>query len=160
MTDYPNLGFDPAPGDLGAIEAAISAGHDVAGVIHPVEKTFRPADSDKWVGAGSTGFNVVVAGVAVRLRKALTRQVALRNGLVHWHRQLTEMQEKARQLEQKASLARQQRDEAWQWAPTNVAEAKKMHEADAELRRVRAKAHDLLDDHQRAARAIARSIAG
>ncbi|MBW1601179.1 hypothetical protein JJV70_03485 [Streptomyces sp. JJ66] len=104
---YPNLGFDPAPGDLEAVGQLVSAlgrvSRDSGTAKTEVDKL--GTSDGLWVGESGTAFSDSVAPVSPYLQKALGSMGAAHRALSSWETQLSGFQARARRLEDEAASA-------------------------------------------------------
>ncbi|MFJ3711262.1 hypothetical protein [Streptomyces sp. NPDC090053] len=104
---YPNLGFDPAPGDLEAVKLMVSAVSTVTGHSGTAQTELsKIATSDGiWVGKSAKAFSDSVSQIPPYLKKALGSLDSAQRALSSWETQLTAFQSRARKLEQEAAEA-------------------------------------------------------
>jgi hypothetical protein len=107
--DYPALGFDPAPGDVEAVEEAASTLRAVRRTLEDVAALLDGAPIDGWHGAVATAFDDLFR---LELRPVVeTAGTALddsRRALDGWATDLRDYQRRARDLEVEAARAQQQ----------------------------------------------------
>lgn len=107
--DYPALGFDPAPGDVEAVEEAASTLQSVKRTLEDVAALLDGRPIDGWHGAVATAFDDLFR---LELRPVVeTAGTALddsRRALDGWATDLRAYQRRARDLEVEAARAQQQ----------------------------------------------------
>jgi hypothetical protein len=158
-SSYPNLGFDPCPGDLAGYQALTAyAGRSAAAVADAVS-TLSSAGSQDWRGQAADAFRDHVRSDVLPLaRKASDSVGQAAAALRSWSLTLAQLQEEARTLDQQAAPYRAGQDAALRAAglpagstapyPSTVTAAQKtqLNQANAALTAILAKAEDL---HQR-----------
>ncbi|MFF3406646.1 putative T7SS-secreted protein [Streptomyces sp. NPDC002742] len=178
---YPNLGFDPAPGDLESVrDLAKAVGRVTQGSSTAQTELHKMGTSDGvWAGKSADAFKDTFSEVPPYLKKALDSLDTAQRALASWETQLDGFQARARRLEQEAAEAARRVNSA----QTSVDELpsstsgmsdkeKEKHEKDAkskkesldsansELSAIRSRAHSLHTEHEQAATAIARQVKG
>ncbi|SOD65856.1 hypothetical protein SAMN06297387_12385 [Streptomyces zhaozhouensis] len=115
MSDaYPNLGFDPCPGDLSAAESVARTMHDVASLSSSTHTTLTAINTSSgiWVGRAADAFSETFDEVPPYLQRAVNALDAAARALQHWVYDLDRFQQTARRLEEEAAAAQQQVDSA------------------------------------------------
>jgi hypothetical protein len=110
-SSYPNLGFDPCPGDLAGYQALTAyAGRSAAAVADAVS-TLSSAGSQDWRGQAADAFRTHVACDVLPLaRKASDSVGQAAAALRTWSLTLAQLQEEARALDQQAAPYRADQD--------------------------------------------------
>ncbi|GAA3877230.1 WXG100 family type VII secretion target [Streptomyces sedi] len=111
MSDaYPNLGFDPCPGDLAAAESVAQTIHDVASLSSSTHTTLTAINTSSgiWVGRAADAFSETFDEVPPYLQRAVNALDAAARALQHWVHDLDRFQQTARHLEEEAATAQQQ----------------------------------------------------
>ncbi|AKH83004.1 membrane protein [Streptomyces sp. CNQ-509] len=105
--DFPNLGFDPAPGDLDTVRRLVTAIGTVTGQSGTAQSQLkRIGETDGiWVGKAADAFSDSVSEIPPYLEKALTSLNAAHRALSAWETGLTGYQDRARRLEREAEDA-------------------------------------------------------
>lgn len=109
---FPAIGFDPAPGDLGAVRAAIQSMGDVARELMPcagqMDHVLHP---DSWTGTAADGFRAAGADIPRSLISGANSLTHAGEALMTWAGQLSVNQVHADDLERRmvASYAAQNR---------------------------------------------------
>ncbi|MFI1677365.1 putative T7SS-secreted protein [Streptomyces sp. NPDC020607] len=176
---YPNLGFDPAPGDLETLRLIVSAmgrvtGH--SGTAHNQLSKIGASDGI-WVGKSADAFTESVDKIPPYLKKALTSVSSAHRALSGWQTSLEQLQSRARKLEEEAAAAASKVGSA-KGSLDGVADdtsmmtdrEKEEHEKDkkgkqkayetanGELEAIRGRAHTLHTEYTTAAGATARTL--
>lgn len=88
MSNYPHLGFDPAPGDLEIARLMVKAVGKVAGDSGTVQSQLSKvgASDGIWAGKSADTFNKSVEKIPPYLKKALTSLDAAHRALSGWER--------------------------------------------------------------------------
>ncbi|NUV76255.1 hypothetical protein [Streptomyces fungicidicus] len=104
---YPNLGFDPAPGDLETVRLIVAAvGRVVRDGGAAQSQLNKLGTSDGiWVGKSADVFTDSVEKVPPYLNRALTSMHSAHRALAGWERSLDGFQARARRLEEEAAAA-------------------------------------------------------
>ncbi|MGW0736723.1 putative T7SS-secreted protein [Streptomyces sp. NPDC002851] len=177
---YPNLGFDPAPGDLETIRTllrAVGTVVDDSDASHS-ELTKIGTSDGLWVGKAADKFTKGVEPIPPYLKKAVTSLSAARRALVQWESQLDGFKTRARKLEQEAAeaagkvagaqsavdglatstegMSDKEKDEH---AKDSKSKKNALDSANNELEAVRGRAKALSSEHSTAAGDTARQIA-
>lgn len=153
---YPNLGFDPCPGDLPGYQAlAAYAGRSARTVAESVQ-TLSSAGSQEWRGQAANAFRAHVHREVLPLaRKAGDSVGKAATALRTWVTTLAELQEEARALDRQAAPYRDELNAALRSAglpasstspyPTTVkpAQQARLDEMDSALSGIIVKANDL-----------------
>ncbi|GAA2132514.1 putative T7SS-secreted protein [Streptomyces synnematoformans] len=108
--DFPNLGFDPAPGDLDTVRRLVSAIGLVSGQSGTAQSQLsRIGETDGiWVGKAADAFTESVSEIPPYLEKALSSLNAAHSALSTWETSLAGYQSRARKLELAAEAAASQ----------------------------------------------------
>ncbi|MFS8198539.1 putative T7SS-secreted protein [Streptomyces sp. CWNU-52B] len=104
---YPNLGFDPAPGDLETVRQMVSAIGRVdrdSGTAQTQLSRIGTSDGI-WVGRSADTFTKSVDKIPPYLRKALDSVGSAHRALSAWETSLDGFQTRARALEERAAAA-------------------------------------------------------
>ncbi|MGV9984533.1 putative T7SS-secreted protein [Streptomyces olivaceus] len=178
---YPNLGFDPAPGDLEAVQDLVKAvGRVTSGGDSAQTELSSMGTSDGiWAGKSATVFQDTYAPVPPYLKKALGSLDAARRALSSWETQLDGFQSRARKLEEEAveaarkvSSARSAMDTLPSSTVGLSEEDQKKQEKDSkdkkdsletatgELSSIRSRARTLQSEHGQAAADVTRQVKG
>jgi hypothetical protein len=171
MADYRGLGFDPTPGELGAVTEAASRFRAAADAIADVEPSLRRAGelSQGWQGNAADAFRARLReapeGDAERLRRAADALDGWAGTLLANKRRAEELDEPALRLRERLRSAQDllqdkqnARDLAGGDAAAEAAVASVttlITDLETELDKVLDKARRLSREHQRAADAIA-----
>lgn len=105
--DFPNLGFDPTPGDLDTVRRLVAAIGTVTGQSGTAQSQLsRIGETDGiWVGKAADAFSDSVSEIPPYLEKALTSLNAAHRALSSWESGLAGYQSRARKLELEAEAA-------------------------------------------------------
>ncbi|WP_121748537.1 putative T7SS-secreted protein [Streptomyces sp. E2N166] len=178
---YPNLGFDPAPGDLESVRDLVKAvGRVTSGGDTAQTELSKMGTSDGiWAGKSATAFQDTYSAVPPYLKKALGSLDTAHRALSSWERQLDGFQARARKLEEEAAEAARKVSSARSAvdslpsSDSGMSEKdEKKHEKEAkekkgdldsatgELSAVRSRAHSLQTEHEQAAADVTRLVKG
>ncbi|HEX7304746.1 hypothetical protein [Lentzea sp.] len=154
MGDYRGLGFDPVPGDPGAIAAASER------CRHLVEVPAPPAG---WEGAAADAFAARLAGLRDDLETARRTLGTAADVLDEWAGTVLSNQRRAEELDRRARALRSAIEDAdndvvlasFRGGPDHVAASARLDGLRRELDGVLAAARDLETDHRSAARRVA-----
>lgn len=104
---YPNLGFDPAPGDLESVRAiTATVSTVVTGGDSAQRELNKVGTSDGlWMGKAADTFRESFSGVPPYLSKALSSLDSAYRAFASWETQLDGFQSRARRLEEEAAEA-------------------------------------------------------
>lgn len=157
MAEYRGLGFDPVPGDAGAVA---SAGERCR---HAVEVPAPPAG---WEGAAAEAFAARLAGMRDDLETARRTLGAAADVLDEWAGTVLANQRRAEDLDRRARELRRAIDDAdndvvlasFRGGPAHEAAAGRLEELRRELDGLLAAARDLEADHHSAARRVAERL--
>ncbi len=108
MSDsYPNLGFDPCPGDLGAAESVAQTMREVATLSSGTHTAMTAINTSSgiWVGRAADAFSEAFDEVPPYLQRAVNAIDAAARALQHWVYDLDRFQQTARRLEEEAAAA-------------------------------------------------------
>jgi hypothetical protein len=101
---YPNLGFDPCPGDLTGYQALAAYASRSATVLTDATRTLAAAGSDQWRGQAADAFRAHVhADVLPLAGKAATSVGRAATALHSWALTLAALQDEARALDRQAA---------------------------------------------------------
>jgi len=101
---YPNLGFDPCPGDLAGYEALAAYASRSAATLSDAVRTLASAGSDQWRGQAAGAFRAHVhADVLPLASKAADSIGRAATALHEWSLTLAGLQEQARALDRQAA---------------------------------------------------------
>src|ERR1700761_1946692 len=158
-SSYPNLGFDPCPGDLAGYQALTAYAGRSAAAVTDAMSTLSSAGSQDWRGQAADAFRThVQADVLPLVQKASDSVGQAATALRTWSLTLAQLQEEARALDQQAAPYKAGQDAALKAAglpagaappyPSTVTAAQKtqLSQASAGLTAIMTKANDL---HQR-----------
>ena len=106
VSEFPGLGFDPAPGDPGALSAAAAAAKSAAGVFGSGATTLSSADSSMWSGEAADGFHSQLARLPKDLAAARDAHATAASALSDYAGELTGQQARAASLEEQAVALR------------------------------------------------------
>ncbi|MEV0226601.1 putative T7SS-secreted protein [Streptomyces sp. NPDC050704] len=161
---YPNLGFDPAPGDLETVRLMVSAIGRVnrdSGTAQTQLSKIGTSDGI-WVGKSAETFTKSVDKIPPYLKKALDSVGSAHRALSGWETSLDGFQARARTLEEEAAAAAQKVSTAkgtLDGLPENTSalsdKEKDEHEKD---KRGKQKAYDTANDELEAVRGRARTL--
>jgi hypothetical protein len=115
---FPAIGFDPAPGDLGAVRAAVQSMGDVARELVPcAEQMNHVLHPDSWTGTAADGFRAAGADIPRSLVSGANSLSRAGQALMTWAGQLSVNQIHADELERQmaAANAAQATEEAAMW---------------------------------------------
>ncbi|WP_434599724.1 putative T7SS-secreted protein [Streptomyces sp. A5-4] len=176
---YPNLGFDPAPGDLETVRQMVSAVSRVtreSGTARTQLSKIGTSDGI-WAGKSAQAFTDSVSNIPPYLQKALTAMDSAHRALSSWEGSLSGFQSRARKLEEEAAEAAKKagsakgtlgtvKDETSGMTDKEKEDLKKDKKgkqdaydtANGELEAVRKRAHTLNSEFTTAADGAARSI--
>ncbi|MFJ2631998.1 putative T7SS-secreted protein [Streptomyces sp. NPDC087422] len=104
---YPNLGFDPAPGDLETVRLMVSAVGQVAHNSGSAQSQLSKIGTSDgvWVGKSADAFTESVEKIPPYLKKALDAVNSAHRALAGWETSLDGFQSRARGLEEEAAAA-------------------------------------------------------
>ncbi|TCP53118.1 hypothetical protein EV191_105181 [Tamaricihabitans halophyticus] len=114
--DYPALGFDPAPGDLGQVSTVATKYGTVSRSLTSADESLRDILNQRgiWQGEASEAFARKVDDLPRYLENAARSMSQAASALSQWQQDLSELQRRARELEQQAKQAQQQAQQAQQ----------------------------------------------
>ncbi|MEV0850274.1 putative T7SS-secreted protein [Streptomyces sp. NPDC049954] len=176
---YPNLGFDPAPGDVETVRLMVSAMGRVVSEGDTAQTQLGGIGTSDgiWVGKSADAFSESVGKIPPYLKKALSAMSSAHRALSGWQAGLESYQARARRLEEEAAAAARKAGSA-KGALDGVTsdtshmsdKEKEEHEkdkkgkkeayenADGELEDVRRRAHSLHSEYVEAADTTARTL--
>ncbi|MFJ6566811.1 putative T7SS-secreted protein [Streptomyces sp. NPDC091292] len=178
-TEYPHLGFDPAPGDLETVRLMVAAVGRVSRESGGAQTQLSKIGTSDgiWVGKSADTFADSVAKIPPYLKKALDSVDSAHRALSAWETSLDGFQSRARTLEEEAAAAARKVSTAQgglDGLPQDTAgmsdQDKEEHEKDkkgkekavesanGELEAVRGRAHTLHAEYTGAADTAARQI--
>lgn len=178
---YPNLGFDPAPGDVQTVKDLVSAVGGVVGKSDTAQTELSKIGTSDglWVGKAADAFTESFSPVPPYLKKAAGSLSTAHRALSGWQTQLENFQIRARKLEDEAEAAAQKvgsAKSAVDGLPSSTSEMtdkeKEEHKKDSkgkedaldtansELSEIRGRAHSLNAEYKQAAEDSARLIKG
>lgn len=104
---YPNLGFDPAPGDVQSVRDLVSAVGRVTGKSDTAQTDLSKIGTSDglWVGKSADAFTETFSPVPPYLKKAAGSLSTAHRALSTWQTQLENFQIRARKLEEEAEEA-------------------------------------------------------
>ncbi|MFE4409917.1 hypothetical protein [Streptomyces sp. NPDC056821] len=104
---YPNLGFDPAPGDLETVKVMVSAMGRVTRDSGTAQRQLSKIGTSDgiWAGKSAKTFADSVEKIPPYLKKALTSVSSAHRALSGWQTSLEGFQTRARKLEEEAAEA-------------------------------------------------------
>ncbi|MDT0267915.1 hypothetical protein RM844_16670 [Streptomyces sp. DSM 44915] len=111
MSDaYPNLGFDPCPGDLAAAEAVAQTMRNVASLSDGTHTALTAINTSSgiWVGRAADAFSESFDEVPPYLQRAVNAMDAAARALEWWVNDLERFKSRARALEEEAASAQSQ----------------------------------------------------
>ena len=110
MSDlYPNLGFDPCPGDLTGYEALAAYASQSATTLNTAVQTLASADSSQWRGQAADAFRAHLSTDVLPLaRKAADSVGQAATALHNWSLTLASLQSQAQALDREAEPYRTQ----------------------------------------------------
>ncbi|GHH42850.1 hypothetical protein GCM10017774_39870 [Lentzea cavernae] len=157
MGDYRGLGFDPVPGDAGAVS---SAGERCRLLVEV------PAPPGGWEGAAAEAFTARLAGVREELETARRTLNAAAGALEDWAGTVLANQRRAEELDRRARELRRAVEDAdnevvlasFRGGPAHVAATARLEELRRDLDGVLAAARDLEADHHSTARRVAERL--
>lgn len=101
---YPNLGFDPCPGDLAGYQAIAAYAGRSAGTLTDAVRTLAAAGSDQWRGQAADAFRAHVQTDVLPLAgKAAASVGRAAAALRAWALTLADLQQQARALDRQAA---------------------------------------------------------
>jgi hypothetical protein len=105
MSDlYPNLGFDPCPGDLPGYEALAAYASQSATTLTGAVQTLKSANSDQWRGQAADAFRTHLSTDVLPLASKAAGSVGQAATALHnWALTLAALQNEARALDQQAA---------------------------------------------------------
>ncbi|MFJ6214583.1 hypothetical protein ACIQGZ_14795 [Streptomyces sp. NPDC092296] len=112
--DFPALGFDPAPGDIGNVDALVTQLNTAAGALDSAHRTLTSLgrSGSAWEGAAAEAFAGKVGELPKNLDDSVQALKTAGTQLDSWSRQLASYQQTAKQYEQRAADAKQRLDAA------------------------------------------------
>ncbi|MGW0827454.1 putative T7SS-secreted protein [Streptomyces sp. NPDC002845] len=176
---YPNLGFDPAPGDLESVRELTKAVRQVTRGSGTAQTELRKMGSSDgvWAGKSADAFKDTFSAVPPYLKKALDSLDTAHRALTSWETQLDGFQARARKLESEAEEAARQVNSARSAVdglPSSTSgmsdKEKERYEKDSkekkdsldsahnELSAIRSRARSLQTEHGQAATDVSRLI--
>jgi hypothetical protein len=106
---YPNLGYDPCPGDLGGYQALAAYASRSAGTLTHAVRTLATAGSDQWRGQAADAFRGHVHEDVLPLAGKAADSVGRAATALHdWAITLAALQDEARALDRQAAPYRTQ----------------------------------------------------
>jgi hypothetical protein len=106
---YPNLGFDPCPGDLTGYEALAAYAGQSAATLGNAVRTLAAADSSQWRGQAADAFRAHLQTEVLPLARAAAGSVSRAATALHdWSLTLASLQAEARALDRQAAPYRAQ----------------------------------------------------
>lgn len=100
---YPNLGFDPCPGDLAGYQAIADYAGRSATTLTDAVRTLASAGSDQWRGQAADAFRAHVRTDVLPLASKAAASVGRAAAALHaWALTLADLQERARALDRQA----------------------------------------------------------
>jgi hypothetical protein len=101
---YPNLGFDPCPGDLSGYEALAAYASRSAATLTDAARTLSSAGSDQWRGQAADAFRAHVHSDVLPLASKAAGSVGQAAAALHeWATTLASLQDEARALDRQAA---------------------------------------------------------
>jgi hypothetical protein len=101
---YPNLGFDPCPGDLSGYEALAAYAGQSASTLTRAVQTLTSAGSDQWRGQAADAFRTHVRSDILPLASQAAQSVGRAATALHdWALTLAALQAEARALDRQAA---------------------------------------------------------
>lgn len=101
---YPNLGFDPCPGDLPGYEALAAYASRSAATLTDAVRTLSSAGSDQWRGQAADAFRAHVHSDVLPLASKAAGSVGQAAAALHeWATTLASLQDEARALDRQAA---------------------------------------------------------
>jgi hypothetical protein len=101
---YPNIGFDPCPGDLTGYQALAAYASRSAATLTDAQRTLASAGSEQWRGQTADAFRAHVhTDVLPLASKAVTSISQAALALHDWARTLAALQDEARALDRQAA---------------------------------------------------------
>jgi hypothetical protein len=101
---YPNLGFDPCPGDLSGYEALAAYASRSAAMLTDAARTLASAGSDQWRGQAADAFRAHVQSDVLPLASKAAGSVGQAAAALHqWAVTLAALQDEARALDRQAA---------------------------------------------------------
>jgi uncharacterized protein YukE len=177
--EFPALGFDPAPGDAGALGSAADAVSGAGRVFGAASASVSQLDSSGWTGDAADAFRGQVKDLPRDLDTAARSHRTAARALDEYGSGLTSRQRRAAELESRAAALRQQESAAVaevnrlaaRTAPSGGAELEQLRSQydsarsraaslGSDLRQVLAEARRLQGEHRSAAGDAARTIRG
>ena len=165
---YPNLGFDPCPGDVNGYRALADYAGRSASTLAEAEQTLASAGSDQWRGQAANAFrDHVHADVLPLARRASDSVSRAASALRSFARTLEQLQQEAAALNKAAGPWHDQRTAALTAAklpsaasapyPSSVPPAQRtqLQEADASLTSITTRANDIHTRYTAAVQATA-----
>ncbi|MQA87500.1 MAG: hypothetical protein GEV03_23470 [Streptosporangiales bacterium] len=112
--EFPALGFDPAPGELGAVDRLQQRFTAVRTALAETQTTLQGVTSSagSWQGQAADAFHGVVGELPPYLEAAATSMTSAANALAGWHADLAAMQRRADHLEAEAAEAKREIEQA------------------------------------------------
>lgn len=173
---YPHLGFDPAPGDLGAANHLLHRLRRATEAITRAQSTLGGLDGDpqRWQGRAATAYSTVNAQLDARVHSVAQNVDAATAAVQEWTHDLGDLQLRAAALEEEARVAAGavaaaeadprlgltvSGDDPHSAAVKGEA-VRRLDDAHAALDAVRARARDLLGEHGLAAEDAADAVRG
>jgi hypothetical protein len=101
---YPNLGFDPCPGDLSGYQALAAYASRSAAMLTDAARTLASAGSDQWRGQAADAFRAHVQSDVLPLAGKAAGSVGQAAAALHeWAVTLAALQDEARALDRQAA---------------------------------------------------------
>jgi hypothetical protein len=179
VTDYPHLGFDPAPGNLAVVDDLQMTVTRVASTLSMAHDALQGLGHTQgaWQGLAAQAFTRRVADLPKSLHDASSSMTDAARALDTWSGRLADFRRRAAQYEQEAAQAAGSVSAARSAAnaltapgaaatPAQVAEAQhqatqaqaRVAAASAALSDVLSRARTLLGDHEQVAREVAQAL--
>lgn len=113
-TDFPALGFDPAPGELGAVNDLAEKYDSVGTKLSDANEALAAIVHQEgvWTGSGSEAFARRVGDLPEYLIPAARSMSQAAHALAGWHTDLQQMQLRAQELERQAQRAAESAEQA------------------------------------------------
>lgn len=106
---YPNLGFDPCPGDLAGYEALAAHASASAATLSTAVQTLASADSSQWRGRAADAFRAHLGADVLPLARKAAESVGRAATALHsWSLTLASLQDQAQALDREAAPYRTQ----------------------------------------------------
>jgi len=150
----PALGFDPAPGDVGSINALARRYAEIAAEITAVQTQLTAIDLTRWEGKAATAARARQAALVQALAQAADTTTSLSGAAARWSPRLATYQAEADALERQAAAAQANHQYLATRAPQIPQLTSDLAESATALAAIRAQAEQLHQEYLATAASI------